>query len=232
MSGHGKKMRQKRLPWHPVGSFTLPRAASGFTLLEVLVAMAIMALLSLSAYQVLQGVLTSDQVGGERLHKLQALQRTMLRLDQDFNQLVGRAVRIEGEADPRLVRSGNYLYDSDSQAIGLVHLGWSNPLSRLPRSSLQRVIYRVKEEQLERGNFLYPDPVIGAQPNYQILMEGVTGMRLRYYAEGGWHDSWENAQQLPQGIEVTLETRDFGEVRRVFALVTAFGQEAAEEDAS
>jgi len=229
MIEHDPEMVQRHMPRH---------SASGFTLLEVLVAMAIMALLSLSAYEVLQGVLTSDQVGAERLDSLQALQRTMLRLDQDVNQLVGRPARTDGEADPRLLSSGDYLFDSDSQAIGLVHLGWSNPLSKLPRSSLQRVIYRVKDEQLQRGSFLYPDPAIGSQPRYQVLMDGVTGLRLRYYAEGSWHERWESPQQLPEGLEITLETRAFGELRRVFALVMAFGlseqtsQDGAPEEGS
>jgi len=196
--------------------------AGGFTLLEVLVAMAIMALLSLSAYEVLQGVLSSDRIGGERLARLQALQRTMLRLDQDFNQLVGRPVRTEGEADLRPFASGDYLFDSDSQAIGLVRLGWSNPLAALPRSSLERVIYRVKEQQLQRGSFLYPDPAIGSEPRYQVLLEGVTGLRLRYYVDGGWRQRWEAPQGLPDGIELILQTRDFGELRRVFVLVRAF----------
>ncbi len=194
----------------------------GFTLLEVLIAIAIMALLSLSAYQVLQGLLTSNQIGASHQQKLQALQRTMTRLEQDMTQMVDRTTRTEGQYGEQPLTVGHFLFDSDAQAIELVRLGWSNPLSRLPRSGLQRVIYRLKEGQLQRGSFLYPDPAIGTEPRYQVLLDGVTDLRLRYFADQGWHHDWTGLSRLPEGIEIVLETRTYGELRRVFTLVQSF----------
>ena len=72
------------------------RRQSGFTLLEMLVAIAIFASLSMGAYQVLQGVLTSDEVAKRKEVRLSELQLAFSLLERDVTQMEPRSGRIDG----------------------------------------------------------------------------------------------------------------------------------------
>ena len=67
----------------------------GFTLLELLVALAIFALVSVMAYGGLASVLDQQFATDEIAGQLARLQKTYLLLQRDFEQLVPRPVRDE-----------------------------------------------------------------------------------------------------------------------------------------
>lgn len=71
---------------------------AGFTLIEVLVAIAIFASLSVGAYQVLNQVQRSNEISAERTARLAELQRAMVIMDADFRQMALRQFRTDGEA--------------------------------------------------------------------------------------------------------------------------------------
>jgi prepilin-type N-terminal cleavage/methylation domain-containing protein len=57
----------------------------GFTLIEVLVSLAVFAILAALAYGVLNQTLASAEMLSERMNRLQAVQRTMRILSEDFS---------------------------------------------------------------------------------------------------------------------------------------------------
>jgi len=191
----------------------------GFTLLEVLVAIAVFAVLSLAAYQVLQGVLRSGEISKEHHNSLTSLQRAMLIIEQDFTQIVARISRDEGgEPDKlRVLTAGDRLFESEEQGIEFTRLGWANPLSLLPRSDLLRVRYRLQEGQLQRLYFLYPDLVAGQEPQIQVLLDNIEKLSFRFWNKG-WQSSWRSSVKLPPGIEINFTSTQYGEIRRVFLL--------------
>lgn len=196
------------------------RASAGFTLLEVLLAITIFAALSLGGYQVLQGVLANDaqtRVKGERLANLQ---RAFTVLERDFSQALARPSRIEGEPSTAVFQAEQYQMQSDDWAVAWVRAGWLNPDALLPRSQLQKVGYRLRGGQLERLNYLYPDPAIGTEATVVPLLDGVRGFTLRFFGQRGWQAAWEDAEQLPAGVEVTLTLDDYGQLRWRFLLAT------------
>ncbi|MEF1296418.1 type II secretion system minor pseudopilin GspJ, partial [Vibrio parahaemolyticus] len=69
------------------------RAAKGFTLIEVLVSIAIFASLSVAAYQVVSQVQRSNELSQERTQRLNELQRAMVMMDNDFRQMALRQTR-------------------------------------------------------------------------------------------------------------------------------------------
>jgi len=193
--------------------------AQGFTLLEILIAIAIFASLSLAAYQILQGVLRSDQISKAHDQSLTDLQRGMLLIERDFLQMVARKSRFNGlEGDKRKVLyAGVGVVDSDSQGIEFNRLGWTNPFNLLPRSTLLRVGYRVQNQQLQRVYSLYPDVASDENDYEQVLLDNVEALTFRFW-NNGWVDTWSDDDALPSGIEMTIESQRYGEIKRVFVL--------------
>jgi general secretion pathway protein J len=191
----------------------------GFTLLEVLVAIAVFAVLSLAAYQILQGVLRSGEIGKEHSESLTELQRAMLIIEQDFTQIVARTSRDESvENDElRVITAGDSLFESEDQGIEFTRLGWANPLDLLPRSDLLRVRYRLKEGQLQRLYFLYPDLVNGQEPQQQVLLNNIEKLSFRFWNKG-WQNRWTSAKKLPKGIEISFTSKRYSKIRRAFLI--------------
>ncbi|MGF1682998.1 type II secretion system minor pseudopilin GspJ [Photobacterium minamisatsumaniensis] len=191
----------------------------GFTLLEVLVAIAVFAMLSLSAYQVLNGVQRSDSQSREHSERLKEIQRAMVMLDNDFRQIVARKVRNQGEAtSDRLLQAGEYFLDSSSNGIIFTRAGWQNPQQMFPRSENVRVGYRIIEDTLERVWFRYPDTVVGSEPLIRQVLSQVSDLSFQFYHQKKWQDQWDQNAALPEGVKVTMTLEDFGEIERVYIL--------------
>lgn len=200
---------------------------AGFTLLEMLVAIAIFASLSMGAYQVLQGVLTSDEVAKKKEVRLAELQLAFGLLDRDIGQMVPRSGRSEGENNKELLTAARFAQESDDWGMAFIRGGWLNPDGILPRSGLQRVGWRLKDRTLERLSYLYPDPAIGTEPRVQPVLARVTALRLYFYDKGAWLEEWNSRDVLPYGVAVELDLEDYGTLRRQF-LIGAGGQRVAD----
>jgi general secretion pathway protein J len=193
------------------------KSIKGFTLLEVLVAIMIFAMMSLAAYQVLQGVLRSSEISKIHSERLTELQRAMLIIEQDFTQIVARKSRQEGvdTEELRALTVGKGLFSSQDQGIEFNRMGWANPLNLLPRSNILRVRYILQDGELQRLYFLYPDTVSGQQPEVQVLLKDIEKLSFRFWSNG-WKESWSPSETLPQGIEINFTSKYFAEIRRVF----------------
>jgi len=113
--------------------------------------------------------------------------------------------------------SQNWL-ESDDDGLSFSHGGWTNPGMILPRSEVQLVGYRLKENKLERMFYLYPDAVTGTEPQVQVLLEDVESLKVHYLDnEGIWQDSW-NQSTLPKAVKIQLTQQTLGELERIFAM--------------
>lgn len=191
----------------------------GFTLIEILIAIAIFATLSLAAYQILQGVLRSGEISKSHDENLIEVQRGMLLIERDFLQMVARNSRLSGVAAENLkaLYVGKGVLDSESQGIEFNRLGWTNPLNLLPRSNILRVGYRVQNEQLQRVYFLYPDVVSRESEQQQVILNDIEELSFRFW-NNGWVTTWNGGGVLPSGIEITIMSKHYGELKRVFLL--------------
>lgn len=196
----------------------------GFTLIEILVAMAIFTIIGLASTGVLTSVINSDQLSTERFAKLEELQRAMLTIERDIMQIVPRAVRVNGELASAVTTGGEDLFDSEADGLGFVRIGWHNPQMLLPRSTLQAVGYRLVENQLQRLYGNYVDNVIGYEPKVKILLSDIEDFRVSFLTDiaqleepEDWEESYSNAT-LPIAISITIVSKTFGEIRREFML--------------
>lgn len=202
----------------------LKHTSRGFTLIEILVAMAIFTIIGLASTGVLNSVINSDQLSSERFAKLEELQRAMLTIERDILQIVPRALRVNGEAIGLVISGGEDVLSSDADGLGFVRAGWHNPQMLLPRSTLQAIGYRMQEGQLQRLYGNYVDNVIGYEPKVKVLLSDIEDFRVSFLTDAeqieepdDWEESYANAN-LPVAISITLVSKTFGEIRREFIL--------------
>jgi len=194
--------------------------ARAFTLVEVLVALAIFGMLAAVAYGTLSRTLSNADLLTERMQRLQAIQRTMRYLTEDFMQLAPRPIR-EDLGDSM----GPALYtDVQSDfAVELTHGGWSNPAA-LPRATLQRVAYRLEEAELVRYHWTVLDRTLGNEPAARVVLDEVDSVTFRFMQENGeWTDQWPpgdrpgmlGLRQRPRAVEIVLTLADATEITRL-----------------
>ncbi len=204
---------------------------SGFTLLELLVAIGIFALMAAMAYGGLNNLLKNRQATDEHAARLTQLQTSFLWLGRDIEQTVNRRIRDEyGDSQRALSSAEVGLYQ-----LELTRGGWRNPAGRT-RSNLQRVAYSVRENQLIRSYWNVLDRAQDSKPLETVLLDGVTRMELRFLSANGssqgaaqnqgqqaWSDDWPSnalgtqpSNDPPLAVEVTLETEAEGRLTRLF----------------
>jgi general secretion pathway protein J len=193
---------------------------SGFTLIEILVAMAIFALIAVGSVTMLTAVSAQNDLSDERMQALQTMQRAMLIIERDFLQMVPRKTRIEGEVSDILIFAGEFEFDSESAGIGFVRSGWHNPQLTLRRSTLQSVAYRTQNKELQRLYSTYVDNVIGFEPKVRVLLEGIESVSFEYLDKFDkktfeWIDA-KPVEQLPIAVAIIIKSEVYGEIRREF----------------
>jgi general secretion pathway protein J len=199
---------------------------AGFTLLEILVAMAVFAIFAYMAYGGFNAVARQQAIVSESAQRLREVQYAIRRLALDLSQLQPRPIREQlGDGwQPALLASG-----LEINALEFTRGGWPNPLARA-RPTLQRVAYRLEEDKLIRVQWPVLDRLLDQEPEELEMLGGVREIRLRFLLENGeWSEVWpsddlgiggttpdaESYRLLPRGVEVVLDLEDWGEVTRL-----------------
>jgi general secretion pathway protein J len=207
---------------------------AGFTLIEVMVAMFVAAVMLAIGYSAINQA-AKDRVSLETAQaRVTEIQRGMRVVAQDFAQVIARTARGTeggGNIEPALVATGK-----DNTIITFTRAGWSNPAG-VQRPAEQRVRYRFIDESLVREHWLSVDPGLNIEPRQRVLLTRVKSVELRFLdpVSRNWRTDWpaitasgpvnpDNIDQLlrtrPLAIEVTVVLDDWGRVQRVFEIPT------------
>lgn len=192
----------------------------GFTLIEILVALVIVAVIGALAYGGLHGLINEREQTAASMQRLRLVQQAFVIMTRDFTQLEPRPVR-----DPL---GGAPLAAFMSTPQNLPPLiftrgGWSNPLADA-RSTQERLAYQLDNDQLLRLSWPELDVPTQSQPGKQVLLTNVTDFDLRFMdSNGQWQTQWPplNAQataylaQLPRAVEISVTLKDLGRITRI-----------------
>jgi general secretion pathway protein J len=195
---------------HPLFSKRSLHSARGFTLVEVLVAISILAILLTSVY----GIFSSVSLARERLDDDSAdYHRARVLFDRLGRELRGTYFQARSRD---LVFAGSQV-DDRSFEFELTTSAVS-PLSQTG-SGLARIHYLLieDEEDTEDGRVLlrseHPvhESVDETAAGMMRLIPGIEAMTLRFYADGQWQTTWNGMDSgLPELVEIALRLRSGG----------------------
>lgn len=196
------------------------QSAKGFTLIEVLVALAVFGIMSMLAYSALGNTLSNADYLAARMDRIQSIQRAMRFLSSDMMQVAPRPIRSElGDSFLPALQSSL----SSEFLLELTHSGWSNPAG-LPRGTLQRVAYRLEDDELVRYYWGVLDRTYANEPIATVLLDEVESLYFRYINATGevsevWPPQTQNSggdmRMRPRAVELILTLSDEGEIRRI-----------------
>jgi general secretion pathway protein J len=193
-------------------------SVSGFTLLELLVAMAVFAVMSALAYGGLTSVLNARVQTDQSAARLQEIQTAFLWLQRDIEQAVARGIRDEFGAPTPALQGGL----GAPLPLALTRGDEAQPIDTL-RATLRRVAYRIEGDVLQRLSWLVLDRVQTSAPRTTPLLSGVLSLRLRFLGKewgSAWPPTTETIATLPRAIEVTLRLREAGDLRRLLLVAS------------
>jgi general secretion pathway protein J len=206
--------------------------SGGFTLIELAVAILIVAIIAAIGYGTMDQALKSRGIIKEQQQQLLALQNTVRILEQDFVQAAPRPVRqAVGDDPPQLAFVG--APPGTQPLVALTRAGWANPKG-LQRPGLQRVAYYFENGTLRREHWNVLDPTLASTTVKHELMQHVKTFSLRYLdVNHNWQPQWPPAtscqgcasqeqalRQRPLAVEITLETDDWGKVVRIIEIAS------------
>jgi general secretion pathway protein J len=199
------------------------KSPRGFTLIEVLVAIMIAAILSVMAFTAMRQGLEHRDVIKSRAARLAAVQATMRSFVQDFSQIQPRPVREPiGEGYKAAVMG----VTGTTPEVEFTRGGWSNPVGS-QRSTLERVHYFLRDGVLYREHWNVLDAQLQPEPVGRTMLDGVQEFQVSFMDDSrNWQDSWppqttatsNNERQWrsrPIAIRVTLVLKDWGTLIRV-----------------
>lgn len=198
-----------------------------FTLIEVLVALLVFAVLSVISYRTLSSIIDTREHLGRQTAVLRDQALFFTRLEADLGAILPRAVRnADGVVEPALKVLAATTSSIDPVIVfSRAGFAGASGASAAP----QRVGYRLNEGKLELLIWHGLDAAPRAEPNVYAALDGVREFRWRVLDKSGnWRADWPPraesasastvASSLPAALELTLIQNNAAPLLRLFAL--------------
>jgi len=190
------------------------RDERGFTLVELLVSLAIFGLLTAAGVALLGFSVRAQDMAGTRLDILAERGRLGALVTGDLAQAAPRIWRDEAG-------TVHAPFEGDAQSIAFVRRGWEN-FDGASRASLQRAAYRLADGRLERVAYRHVDGSSAMPPT--VLISDVARLVFRYRTkEGEWRERWDPTRidEMPRAVEMVIERQGEPPVTMLFLVGTA-----------
>ncbi len=198
------------------------KQTKGFTLIELMVAIIIFAIISVMSYRAIASLVTTKQVLTKAEDKWGGIARAINQISTNWDKAIPLAYRDEnGVLMPAVVGknklSGNFdaqLELTISGMIGDEEYGTMSP-RRIGFRFLNGTLYMVTWPFLNRAPF--------SQAQVEALLKNVDTFTVNFlYPDKQWRDSWpsdiNSFTTLPPGLEIYIKMKSGEEITRRWAL--------------
>ena len=187
----------------------------GFTLFEMVIAVAIFMVMGAIAYPGLTHMAKTGQIIGEANQRISELQFAITYLTRDWMQVSPRKIRNRyGDEESNIVIEDN--------RITFTRGGRSNLTGQL-RSQLQRVQYRLVDRALVREHWLSLDQGIEEEPFSSILLRDVESFEIHMIDSSEKKiETWPTLASVgvgsPIALSFNIEMTEMGTIRRILEI--------------
>lgn len=206
------------------------RSQQAFTLVELLVALAIFAIMALMSYRTLDSVFQTRQHLSSETARLRDVALLFARLDDDFVALLDRPARNADNLLDDALRLTALLPGADDATLVFTRSGFAGGTGQ--SAAPQRVGYRVKEDVLELVLWPSLDSAPRVAPRAYPALTGVREAKWRAMDGGGnWQNVWRSTpvsssgatstfapSLMPAALELSITLANGETFTRVFAL--------------
>lgn len=196
--------------------------STGFTLIEVVVALAVFAVVGTMAFTGLNAILKQQSGLQQRSEQIKDLQLALKYLERDISQIIPRVVRDQyGDEQPA--------FSADENSImSFTYSGWRNPAG-LSRSHLQRIAYEVSsnenEQELVRHSWNRLDGAISEDARSIPIIKNIKDLEWKFLNQGSvWEERWPpinvdpNSASMPRAVSISFSVEPWGKITRIIAL--------------
>ena len=199
------------------------RPTYAFTLIEILIALMIFAVIGVLAAMSLQSMIRTHKQLKKSDAQILQLQITMTLLRRDISQVINRPIRNEsGGQDAAFTASGG-------NSIIFTRTGLINPFGMSQQSNMQRVGYTLQGAKLVRLTWDVLDQPPKAEPEKQVLLNDVHSLQWQFITDSGKKSSsWppaigsnmqqENQSPLPKVVLMVMHLKKEGVIQGVFPI--------------
>jgi general secretion pathway protein J len=159
----------------------------GFTLVEVLVALMIMAVLSTMAWQGIDGIVRARDISQAQLERSLRLNTVMAQWDQDLLAL------FDTVAVPQLSFDGSTLRWVRQASGGVRLVAWSHRGTQWLRWA-GPVVTHVAELQ---ESWLRSQQLLGNEEGQLVLLDGVSDMKIEFFRNNAWSNPQSSGDLAP-----------------------------------
>ena len=191
----------------------------GFTLVELLVALAIFAILSGFAYRGLTTLLESRDALRKESRKWRDTAIFIGRVERDLRSVLDRAAT--SPAGTPLAPLSSTVDATGAQAAGLALTRSGGALQEGVLAAPQRVGYRLVEGRVQRLTWGSTDPSPRDEPSTVPVLANVRALEFRFLATNEWRTTWGapgSADKLPAAVEMTLTLASGERIVRIMDL--------------
>ena len=193
----------------------------GFTLIEVLVSIALIGLLGFISFSGLSTSLNFNAGISERSKLIHKLEVTNTLLGQDLIQSINRKYR-DARGD---FNDHTFIGQNQSSSIDLPFLSFSiNTLAEDKRKGAVRLVeYYLIDNKIKRKEYHHADRTEDTPVYNQTLLSKVEDVELRFYKDDSWTDQWPDGTGLfntglPKLVEVIFKIESLGTINKLFIL--------------